>query len=285
MTRIALVSLAVTASTAHAAADCDSSDRSAGRLVVDLGHLAIHDDGNNADYSWAICETYNVYEQKGKVDIVGGGVTGTVLELADAEKLAQQADQECMNRGAPYSASSPTDQRMIEYHFCQKGGVPNRLEVVMRPLDRKGAAKPVQTLKVPFPDLRAMPAKHTAFVEASLSDKQVDCESGERALGKIDARDDANLTVYRFIVCQAANKDVNVRSNFLTGTVWRSQAVASQAEAGDCITGGAPYGKQGPGDDRAITYRLCPHAVEVEAVMLDANWKKRPPKKLSAPLK
>ena len=82
-----------------------------------------------------------------------------------------------------------------------------------------------------------------------------------------------------------------MRSNFLTGTEWDAKAVADQAEIESCKPGGAPYGQQGPGDERSISYRLCGHGsgpatVEVEATTLDAQWKKKPAvKKLSVAVK
>jgi hypothetical protein len=154
---------------------------------------------------------------------------------------------------------------------------------MVTPLDKKGAAKPTRTLSIPFPDLKARPTKTTPFVPPSKSDKDVGCDNSERELGKLDAKDDANFTTYRFVVCRLADKSVTVHSNFLTGTVWSAKDLAA-ADA-ECTPAGAPYSSQGPGDERSISYRLCGTRVEVEAVTLDGNWKKKAPKKLSATLK
>jgi hypothetical protein len=275
--RAVIASLWVVSSSALAGPECDASDRAAGRLVTDLGHLTAKDEANHTDYSFVICEAYDVFEQKGRINIVGSPVTGAVIHIDDIERLSE----ECSGRGAPYTPTGPTDPRRIEYHMCR-----NRVEIVATVLDKKGAPKPTQTLSVPLPDLHARPAKFSPFPGGgSLSDKQVSCDDGEKTLGKLDAKDEANLTLYRFVVCQTKDKGITVHSNFLTGTVWSASAVAGQADSSECVPSGAPYGQQGPGDARAITYKLCGKTVEVSAVTLDANFGPHPVKKLSAPIK
>ncbi len=232
-----------------------------------------------------------MFEKSGRLTIVGSPITSTYLDAADAEKLAAQTDTECTTRGAPYSPSGADDKRMIEYRFCQKGGKPARMDVVVRALEKNGTPKAIQTLSVPFPDLHVQPAKFLPFPAGSKSDKTVSCDADEKSLGQVDAQDDANLTTYRFAACVNKEGDVKVRSNFLTGTVWNAKAVADQAKLNECLKGGAPYGQQGPGDERSITYQLCGHGsgpatVEVEVTTLDANWKKKSPaKKLTAAVK
>jgi hypothetical protein len=272
----AVASLLVASSNAFASPDCDDSDRSAGRMVAELGRLTAKDDANHTDYSFVICETYNVFEQKGRLNIVSSAVTGTVVELRDVEQMGE----ECVGRGAPYSPTGAKDPRRIEYRLCK-----NRLEVAATVLDKKGAPKAPQTLSVPLPDLRARPAKFSPFPAGSMSDKSLSCDDGEKTLGKLDAKDEANFTVYRFVVCQTKDKGIAVRSNFLTGTEWSASAVAGQAGSAECVPSGAPYGQQGPGDARSINYALCGRTVEVSAVTLDANFGPHPAKKLTAPIK
>jgi hypothetical protein len=286
---LVLVAVMASASLAHADADCDLSDRAAGRLVAQLGVMpAIHDAGNDSDYSFAVCETWDVFEQTGRVDIVGS-LTGTTLSRTEAEKLAVEvadSGQECVNRGAPYSPSAG-DNRLVEYHFCQKNAKPSRLEIVMRPVDKNGAARPAQTLKVAWPDLHAAPPHPQPFVQQYPDDKPIDCDDGQTVLGQLMAVDDANQATYRFVACQSP-KGVSVFSNFLTGTEWSAAAVAAAGRTDSCTPSGAPYGNQGPGDERSITYQLCgKHGaayVQIDAVTLDANWKKHPVKSLTAPV-
>jgi hypothetical protein len=286
-----IAALLAVSGVASAAAECDSPDRSAGRLVADLGHLKVHDDANNTDYSFAICETYNVFEKTGRLTVAGSPVTSTYIDAADAGKLLQSATSECVTRGAPYSPGGAEDKRMIEYRFCQKDGKASRMEVVVRTLNKNGSPKPIQTLAVPFPDLTVQPAKFLPLPAGSKSDKTIGCDDGEKKLGQVDAQDDANLTHYRFVACLNKDGDVAVRSNFLTGTKWPAKAVADQSKADGCINGGAPYGQQGPGDQRSVTYRLCGHpgspaTVEVLVDTLDAQWKKKAPTQtLSAAVK
>jgi len=258
-----------------AAAECESSDRSAGKMVAELGRLNAKDDANHADYSFVVCHTFNVFEQKGRLNI-NSSLTGTVIELKDVEGLSD----ECIQRGAPYSPTSASDPRRIEYKLCR-----DHLEINATVLDKKGAAKPMQSLKLPLPDLHLQPKTFSPFPKASMQDKSVSCETGEKELGKLDAKDEANMTTYRFVVCQRENKDVTVHSNFLTGTIWTAAAIAGQADGTECSPFGAPYGEQGPGDARRIKYELCGKHVEVTAITLDANFGPHAPKKVSAPLK
>jgi hypothetical protein len=274
---VAVVSLLVGSSSAWASPDCDDSDRAAGRLVTELGRLNAKDDANHTDYGFVVCETYNVFEQKGRISVVSSAVTGTIIEVSDVNGLSE----DCVGRGAPYSPTSASDPRRIEYRLCR-----DRVEVAATVLDKKGAPKAPQLLKVALPDLKARPAKYSPFpAGSSFADKQVVCDDGEKTLGKLDAKDEANLTVYRFVVCQKKDRGISVRSNFLTGTDWSASAVADQAGGNECVPSGAPYGQQGPGDARAIAYKLCGRTVEVSAVTLDANWSPHPIKKLAAPIK
>jgi hypothetical protein len=287
-----LVVAAVMSASAQALAgdsDCDKSDRAAGRLVTELGRLSARDDANNTDYKFVVCETYNVFEQSAKVTIDSSVLTGTVLTQKTAESNVSAA-KECQALGAPYSASSANDKRFVEYRLCQKDGKPDHLQVEARTLDKSGAVRPPKILTVPWPNMKAVPTKLTPMATISHSAKLITCDNDETTLGKLEADDEINDTKYAFVICENKEKTVNVRSNFLTGTVWSAAEVASAAAQSGCLPHGAPYGVQGPGDARRITYQICgtgqaPAHVEVQAVTLDKNWQAKPAKKVSAAVK
>jgi hypothetical protein len=116
-----------------------------------------------------------------------------------------------------------------------------------------------------------------------------------KELGRLEAEDDLNSSVYAFIVCQESDTandtfELKITSNFLVGTSWRKDEgvqlakdmLAAEVQCKPWIT---PYNAVGANDKRRVEYIFCqkggqPEAIEIRVTTLNADATPKPEKML-----